>query len=347
MTTSIDTVVLDSSAALKQPDVSRLTTMSLDGTGVFDVLMKATKLHLTEEYEADRVTGDEYTKLYLGALTAVMQTSVQFLLNNQQEEKIQAEIALVRQKTVTELAQTDDDIPTGLGFNGDTLVEGMVASQKAINALQADLVSSQVTESEAKVALTGQQIITELAKTGDNISQASQAGYGFNDIALVAGAAKAEVEKTQAETALTEQKTATEVANTSDTKPVDLGVMNSTSAITGMAAIQKAKAEAETSLLAQKTNTELAQTSDSVTVGAPYLNTLTDVTGVIGTQKALYTAQTDGFARDAEQKVLKIFTDAWSVSATQSEADRNETNALRDESFGAVVAKAKAGIGVS
>ena len=77
MTTTIDTVVLDASAALKQPDVSRLTTASVDGTGVFDILMRSAKQHLLEEYNADRVTGDEYTKLYLGTMTAVMQTAVQ------------------------------------------------------------------------------------------------------------------------------------------------------------------------------------------------------------------------------------------------------------------------------
>lgn len=94
-----------------------LTTVALDGSGVFDQLMKATKLHLQEEYEAQRITGNEYSTVYLGALTAVLQTSVQFLLNEQQVHRINAEIGLIRQQTVTELANTDDNIPAGLGFN--------------------------------------------------------------------------------------------------------------------------------------------------------------------------------------------------------------------------------------
>lgn len=97
--------------------IEKLTTIAVDGTGAFDVLMRATKLHLVEEFEAGRITGNEYTTVYLGALSAVLQTSIQFLLNEQQAHQIVAEVGLIRQKTVTELAQTDDSIPVGLGFN--------------------------------------------------------------------------------------------------------------------------------------------------------------------------------------------------------------------------------------
>lgn len=97
--------------------LSSLTTESLDGTGAFDALMRSTKLHLLEEYNAQRITGNEYATVYLGALSVVLQTSIQFLLNEQQAHQIAAEIGLIRQKTVTELANTDDNIPIGLGFN--------------------------------------------------------------------------------------------------------------------------------------------------------------------------------------------------------------------------------------
>lgn len=97
--------------------LDKLTTEDPKGKGVFDALMRAAKAHLVEEYEAKRITGDDYTKVYLGALTAVLQTSAQFLLNEQQVHKLNADIGLVRQQTVTELANTCDSIPQGLGFN--------------------------------------------------------------------------------------------------------------------------------------------------------------------------------------------------------------------------------------
>ena len=582
MTTSIDTLALSSSASLNPPDITRLTTKSVEGTGAFDVLMYAVRQHLLEEYEADRITGDEYTKVYLGALQGAMQTAVQFLLNSQQEEKIQAEIALTRQQTVTELAQTDDTIPAGLGFNGDTSVEGIVAIQKDKLALEKDLVDSQVDQSAAEVALTGQKIISELSQTADDFSTALIAGYGLNpsgsllgtfktakektlseidytdqriltEVALtnkstaetahitqstatelqntgrvaseklyidkkiltedatidklvsetsytdqrtatelvtvdkviaetaytvqrtavelatiakvaaetsytdqrtatelvtkdrviaetdlteqkivtelantsnikpatlgqitdttsitgimfsqrnkldaeidytnqktatelvtkdhvIAETGKAVAEtayttqrtvtevaeesriiaetsktnalksKTDAETIFTEQQTVTELANTSDTKPTDLGVMTGLSSITGLVSVQKEKSEMEVTLLAQKANTELAQTADLVKTGDPYLNGSTTVAGVISKQKELYAAQTSGFARDAEQKLAKIMADTWNVSATQGVSTPNSSNQLYDASLGAVIKKAKEGIGVA
>lgn len=94
-----------------------LTTVELKGKGVFDKLMQAVKLHLQEEYDAQRITGNDYTQVYLGAMTAVLQTSTQFLVNEQGAYLTNAQIGLVRQQTVTELAQTDDNVPQGLGFN--------------------------------------------------------------------------------------------------------------------------------------------------------------------------------------------------------------------------------------
>ena len=344
MTTDIDKILLTDSATLKAPDVARLTTQSLAGTGVFDILMKTTKLHLMEEYTANRITGEEYTTVYLGALNSVMSASIQFLLNFQQEEKIQSEIALVRQKTVTELANTDNDIPLGLGFNGDANIEGLVALQKEKLELEKDLASAQIIQSTRDGALTGQKIVTELAQTSDNISQAGLNAMGYNVEVSVEGAMRAQIDKAAKETILLEQKVATEVAQTSDVKPITLGEMDSTTLIDGLAKTAREKAAAEVTLLSQKANTELAQTDDTMKMGVPYLNAATAVTGMIGTQKALYQAQADGFKRDAEQKAAKILTEAWSIDASSGDATRNGTNQLDDTDVGSLIGQLKAGV---
>jgi len=106
----------DTKRILSTP-LETLTTENVNGKGAFDVLMKSAKAHLQEEFNAQRITGKEYATVYLGALTAVLQTSIQFLLNEQQVQRINAEIGLIRQQTVTELSNTDDCIPVGLGFN--------------------------------------------------------------------------------------------------------------------------------------------------------------------------------------------------------------------------------------
>jgi hypothetical protein len=57
-----------------------LTTKTVDGTGTFDVLMSSVAAHLKGEFDAGRITGAEYSKVYLQALESSMANAVQYLL---------------------------------------------------------------------------------------------------------------------------------------------------------------------------------------------------------------------------------------------------------------------------
>lgn len=73
-----------------------LTTTTLNGAGVFDVLMRANKAHLDEEFTKGRIKGPEYATVYLGSLQAVLSASLQFLL---QRDKVNQEVKLLEQNT--------------------------------------------------------------------------------------------------------------------------------------------------------------------------------------------------------------------------------------------------------
>lgn len=332
--------------SVSEPDVSQLTTKSLDGTGVFDVLMKTVKMHLLEEYENDRITGVQYSEVYLGAVGAVLQQSVTYLLNHQNEKRVRAEIGLIRQQTVTELANTDNDIPQGLGFNGTEAVEGMVKAQLDKLAKDIELADNQIAVSAIEKDLMGQRVITELAQTGASLTQAQAAGLGFNTVTSIEGVIQSTLDREQMEKDLIEQKLVTEVGQTSDTKPSALGVIDGT-AITGVMKSVVDKAAAEKVLLAQKTITELAQSSDTVSITTDALNTGSTVAGTIGKQKVLFTAQSDGFARDAEQKLAKMMLETWAVDATVGDAEATHVNLLNASNIGGVMAKAMNGIDVT
>ena len=79
-----------------------LTLATLDGTGVFDVLMRANKAHLEAEYSKNRIKGAEYATVYLGSLEPVLNTALQFLL---QKDKIALEAQLIEQQIL--LAQVE------------------------------------------------------------------------------------------------------------------------------------------------------------------------------------------------------------------------------------------------
>lgn len=60
--------------------IADVTNGSVTGPGAFDALMRGFKAHLTEEYEAGRITGDDYTKAYIALTESAMSQGIVFLL---------------------------------------------------------------------------------------------------------------------------------------------------------------------------------------------------------------------------------------------------------------------------
>ena len=73
-----------------------LTTATIDGPGVFDVLMRANKAHLESEFTKGRIKGPEYATVYLGSLEAVLKASLEWLL---QRDKVNQEVKLLTEQT--------------------------------------------------------------------------------------------------------------------------------------------------------------------------------------------------------------------------------------------------------
>ena len=94
------------------PAITSLTTGAVDGDGVFDKLMQAGEAHLSQEYKRNRITGKEYSTVYLGMMQSAMTQAMQYVLQAEvaaeQVLKTAAEKALLDQKKITEIAQTVD-----------------------------------------------------------------------------------------------------------------------------------------------------------------------------------------------------------------------------------------------
>lgn len=94
--------------------VSDLTIHGTEGEGVFDQMMEAVSKLLQDQYDKGRIRGTDYANVYLGAMQWAMQQAVTFLLQKQIQEKsadkIDAEVALLWQKKMTEQAQIDDEV---------------------------------------------------------------------------------------------------------------------------------------------------------------------------------------------------------------------------------------------
>lgn len=139
--------------------VNDLTQASLEGTGVFDVLMRANKAHLEAEFNKGRIRGPEYSTVYLGALESVMGAAVQFLLQKDQAalqaqlvakqiEKLDKEIELVAEQTLNARAERD-----------------VLIAQKCKLDAEFDVLMQTKLKTAAEIALLNQKTNTEKAQT--------------------------------------------------------------------------------------------------------------------------------------------------------------------------------------
>lgn len=75
---------LPSSSAISGPITqltnADLTTKTIGGTGTFDVLMSALSVHLQDQFDKNRITGEQYSKVYIALTEGAMSQAVQFLI---------------------------------------------------------------------------------------------------------------------------------------------------------------------------------------------------------------------------------------------------------------------------
>jgi len=135
------------------PDqIADLTSATIDGTGVFDVLMRANKAHLEQEFTKGRIKGPEYATVYLGALDAVLSASIQFLL---QRAKAQAEIDQIKAQTVLIGQQT-----------ANAIIEGTVlTAQECKLQAEFDVLMATLLKTDQETQLLMWKVTTEKAQT--------------------------------------------------------------------------------------------------------------------------------------------------------------------------------------
>lgn len=93
---------------------SALTTKVVDGEGTFDVVMTSIRAHLRDEYDKQRITGDQYTKAYIALTESALSNATQFLLTRDTAHyqalaarmaAMQAEVTLVTARVQLELVK--------------------------------------------------------------------------------------------------------------------------------------------------------------------------------------------------------------------------------------------------
>lgn len=146
--------------------LNQLTEASLDGLGVFDVLMRANKAHLEAEFQKNRIKGAEYATVYLGSLESVLNAALQFLL---QKDKAALEAQLIEQQILLAEVEVVKANAQVLQIQSQT----ELVKQQTINALaelaiiQANAlkIPAEIAQLEAQTRLTDQQKVNLVAES--------------------------------------------------------------------------------------------------------------------------------------------------------------------------------------
>ena len=134
--------------AVTRLQISEVTDGTITGPGAFDRFMAGMKAHLTEEYEKGRITGTEYSKVYIAMTELAMTNAVQFLLGRDTAfwEAQQAQIGAINARAV--VAKTKLEV--AIAKIGAKTAE----VQLAIATLQSTKLSEETVNIRAQTSLT-------------------------------------------------------------------------------------------------------------------------------------------------------------------------------------------------
>lgn len=322
--------------------IAELTTATTDGTGVFDVLMKAVNAHLEKQFKANRITGAEYAKVYLGSITAVMQFGTQFLLSKDRAQlenlQILETVKLAQVQTVkahAELQLVRAQIQTAYYQAAEMRLKAYTL-RNAYAQSKMDLVLgyNNVLEAESKQKLTNAQYQATYAQTHDTLDDGtpvtgvvgadrvmkelqgqlvgeqyelarSEVRDTLSTGGTFAGMTAIKKATAEAQRKLTLEQLDTQRAQTKET-------LEGGGAIQGLVSKEKATKEAQIKLILEQYETQRGQTRGTLSTGEGVL-------GLVGAQTRLYDQQIVSYKRDAENKAVKMLLDTWTARKTIDE----------------------------
>jgi hypothetical protein len=96
-----DTVDYRVKSEILVEEVTNATTVD-NGTGIFDILMRAMNIHVNDQYTKGRLTGPDYANVYLGAMQLAMTQGIQW---SKQEEILANQIR--KSEAEADMAEND------------------------------------------------------------------------------------------------------------------------------------------------------------------------------------------------------------------------------------------------
>ena len=198
-----------------------LTGGEVEGSGLFDELMRTVKAHLEVEFDKGAITGDSYAQVYLGSLQAVLQTASQYVLTmeltNQQILKLQEEVQQAQKQN--ELLELQKEQLRIANETAQYTLDNLLPQQMIKGTAEITLLNTQNINMEANTALVEKQmqkVDAETSMTGKQEDLVDEQILAAKDMTRnpTGGINKVNYDKIVAENALLAQRKLTEVAQT-------------------------------------------------------------------------------------------------------------------------------------
>lgn len=169
--------------------IASLTGGEREGAGAFEELMRAVKSHLLTEYNAGRITGDNYTQAYISSLDVALGNASQYLLQheiqNQQVRLLDEQIAAAKLQVTLTQAQIDRAAAELLHVQKQTLKLGsdinLVDAQVAVQAKTLLIQDEQIASAQkdllvkdAQIALSDSNKLLTDQQTSNALTQNTQ-----------------------------------------------------------------------------------------------------------------------------------------------------------------------------
>ena len=238
--------------------ISELTEVKFEGAGVLDTLLRNLDLHLTREWDRERITGPEYARAYIELYQSTLQAAIEYshrrtrlgyeLKNLENDAKYkEAQIDIARAE-LTKLPHEIERLQAETArVNADTTQR--IPAEVSNLQKQGELLTQQVLESEYRVAnvlpkeleqITAQVALAETEKDIAVFNLANKAPIEVSileaqaEIAIKDSQLKfAQIAQTQAQTELTEQQTKSAEAEAHKI-PVEISLLRSNLELAGV-----------------------------------------------------------------------------------------------------------------
>lgn len=275
----VGNIVLDDLSGLDVPTqltLGELTTGAIDGTGVFDVVMRAVSAHLQEQAQKNRITGADYARTYLGALESTLAQSVNFLLGR---DRATWEAISLRQNALAaavSVARAKADLVTA---KYTAIAQKLTAARVQVEAYtaRAEYATSKlglsvsyqgILQSEAQTGLINENYDAARAETKDTLRDNVTPIGGMKSIQKQT--AEKQMELVTAQSLLTNEQYEAARAQTKNT-------LSDGTAMGGLVAVEKLTAEAQRQLVTEQVDAARAQTKATTNQGQ-------EIVGLVGAQ---------------------------------------------------------------